>query len=554
MLIPTNDFQKLSDLVKNIKNAGSIEDAIIITLKQGIPSLFRLEVGQSSSDREKRIIRISPPSLSLPLSSSEQIKLEYYNFIYQGLTLFKEKVDQVDSDQSQAIVEFESQLARYISQEINERDLELKDKSALGFIKQLDLTKVVTGIADIEKLEFFDEMYFEKMAKLVKSKPEETKHFLIWKACEFYGLLLSGSFINHLWQFTTARDGNSPSMAKLTVRRLIQSAPEFMGRFYIDKAEFNNKMKKKIGSMIDKLKKTTRKMIERSFWMDESSKKEAYKKLDGLLINIGYPDWIRENKKLDFLLEGVSKGEGESFDLVWSMEELLRAYRVKRLPKPFDPSKEWSFSPAQPEAAYTMRHNSITMTAAIFGGVLYDGHRPDYLNYAAMGPVFLSRIIRGFDDDGSEFGPEGNFNPWWSEETKEKYSIESQQMAEQYESTQDDKSKDYLNGVKTRNRDVADNFAIRAAYKAYFDQSHNEDLLPGFESWGAEKLFFLAYANSFCASYSPSKARSLIESAQFSLPKYRVNIPLSNMDEFSKAFACPANSKMNFATKRVVWS
>ncbi len=43
-------------------------------------------------------------------------------------------------------------------------------------------------------------------------------------------------------------------------------------------------------------------------------------------------------------------------------------------------------------------------------------------NYGAIGAVIGHELTHGYDDQGSRFGPTGNFEQWWTEEDAKKFS------------------------------------------------------------------------------------------------------------------------------------
>ena len=51
--------------------------------------------------------------------------------------------------------------------------------------------------------------------------------------------------------------------------------------------------------MVNDIKESFDDLIEQSDWLDDSTRQKALKKLDAIHQNVGYPDWILDNKQLD---------------------------------------------------------------------------------------------------------------------------------------------------------------------------------------------------------------------------------------------------------------
>ncbi|XP_035233991.1 endothelin-converting enzyme homolog [Stegodyphus dumicola] len=97
--------------------------------------------------------------------------------------------------------------------------------------------------------------------------------------------------------------------------------------------------------------------------------------------------------------------------------------------------------------------------------------------------------------------------------------------------------------------DIADRGGLRAAYLAYqsWRKDHESELsLPGL-NYTQNQLFFISAANAYCAMLSPDDMKIRIP------PKFRVTEPMSDMPEFSEAFNCARNSRMNRGFNCKVW-
>ena len=93
---------------------------------------------------------------------------------------------------------------------------------------------------------------------------------------------------------------------------------------------------------------------------------------------------------------------------------------------------------------------------------------------------------------------------------------------------------------------MADNGGLRIAYNAFkhwkslteADRQH----LPGI-TLNSEQIFFLAFAQLWCGTYTDTFAKRAMEIDVHSPYPHRVLGALSNMPEFSAAFQCKPGTK-----------
>lgn len=118
--------------------------------------------------------------------------------------------------------------------------------------------------------------------------------------------------------------------------------------------------------------------------------------------------------------------------------------------------------------------------------------------------------------------------------------------------------------------DIADNGGVKEAFRAYasYVNKHGEEpRLPGLQKYTNEQIFFLSYAHFWCGQKKEAAAMQQVRiggerrqqrevqvlTDEHAPEIFRVLGVLSNMDEFARAYSCPANSPINPAKKCVVW-
>lgn len=96
---------------------------------------------------------------------------------------------------------------------------------------------------------------------------------------------------------------------------------------------------------------------------------------------------------------------------------------------------------------------------------------------------------------------------------------------------------------------------LQAYFEYFLDRVSGvaEPRLPGFEDFTPEQMFFLSYSITWCGVYGPDQARFLLLNDPHSPDKFRINGPVADLPEFSRAYNCPVGSKMNPVQKFSVW-
>ena len=142
--------------------------------------------------------------------------------------------------------------------------------------------------------------------------------------------------------------------------------------------------------------------------MSAPTKERALKKLDAVMMKVGYPDKWRDYSTYDVdrtsFLGNAVRGNA------WRSD-----YYIKKLDKPVDRT-EWDMTPQTYNAYYNPSNNEIVLPAAAFilPGIA-DSLVDDAIVYAyAGGSTIGHEITHGFDDEGRQFDEKGNLKDWWT--------------------------------------------------------------------------------------------------------------------------------------------
>lgn len=241
---------------------------------------------------------------------------------------------------------------------------------------------------------------------------------------------------------------------------------------------FSPEAKKDVEQMVEQLTATYEERIKALDWMSETTKTKAIKKLDTMIVKIGYPD------KWDTTLDQVAiKTYDKGGSLFSNSMAVTKAYidNLKaKLGKPVDRT-EWVTSVYTVNAFYNPFNNEITFPAGILQAPFYDIKAKPEENFGAIGMVIGHEISHAFDNNGSAYDENGNANNWWTEEDFKKFKEKNLELIEFYDGIEIIPG--VLNdGQLTLSENVADLGGMAASlqvvskmskpdYKAYFERN-----------------------------------------------------------------------------------
>jgi len=207
--------------------------------------------------------------------------------------------------------------------------------------------------------------------------------------------------------------------------------------------------------------------------------------------------------------------------------------------------------PQSVNAYYDPAMNEIVLAAGILQPPFYTQGADDAVNYGAIGAVIGHEMTHGFDDEGRQYDGKGNLADWWSPQSAKRFKERSAAIIRQFGAyvAIDDL---HVNGELTQGENIADLGGVRIAYAAYMKTlaGRSSGLVDGFTP---QQRFFLSFASIWRSSTRPETIRLLVNTDPHSPERFRVNGPLSNLDEFAAAFDVPEGSPMRRpASERVV--
>jgi putative endopeptidase len=180
--------------------------------------------------------------------------------------------------------------------------------------------------------------------------------------------------------------------------------------------------------------------------------------------------------------------------------------------------------------------------AAILQPPFFDAKADDALNYGGIGAVIGHEMIHGYDDQGSRFGPTGNFENWWTEADMKGFTGLTGKLVAQFNAYEAAPGK-RVNGKLTLGENIADLGGLAVAYDA-FRRANEGKPDAKVEGLAREQRFFLNWGTVWRRNFTPEELAVRLTTDSHAPANFRAVGAPSNHPAFAEAFACKAGDPM----------
>ncbi|NOT48775.1 MAG: M13 family metallopeptidase, partial [Acidobacteria bacterium] len=405
----------------------------------------------------------------------------------------------------------------------------------------------VRGIPTAPDLNFAQPGFFKELNAMLTEVPLESwKAYLRWMTVNAAAPALAQPFADENFKFfNTYLAGQKEKQPrwKTCVQAADGALGEALGMEFV-KTNFTPKAKARMDELINNLFAALKDRVTGLEWMSDETKVQAQRKLSTFKRKIGYPDNLRGYKGLSI------DGKSYAGNIIRS-----RAFQVKRnvddIGKPVDRSR-WGFTPPTVNASYSGVNNDITFPAGILQPPFFNFEADDAINYGAIGGVIGHEITHGFDDSGSRFDADGNLKMWWTDDDRKKFDERAACVIKQFNEYEVQPNL-FINGKLTLGENIGDFAGLTVSYDAFMRSLEGKPKPANIDGFTPEQRFFLGWAQVWAGKYTPEAERLQVATNSHSLPRWRVNGPLSNMPEFRQAFGCKSGQKMVRDNACAIW-
>ncbi|KAH8363484.1 hypothetical protein KR084_010897 [Drosophila pseudotakahashii] len=526
-----------------------------ISHRYGITPVFGVDVSTDQANNQRNVIYMQEQDFYLETrtmyvdNSTLEYRKKYLITIERILKDFLGLKVELAKQTAKELLDFEVDLAQGL--EDNTQVFNLGEMTELLTVAEvhkryepiLDIERLVSismGEPITDKIYEYNKRYQQNLVDVIKRTPKRT--------------IANYIFLRLIWEFVEM-PFDKPEKQK-------QNCVDLTKKFFVNNVDNmfyrrsdNEKSSREIDKMWRQLKSTFNEILTSSSaldWIEPQTRKLAIAKLENMTLKIN--NYVWENFTKEF--EGLHQ---QSSDLVDNMLQikLLRTRQTREMlhkqAKPLEINDMLSFTPA-----YLRTENAIKMPVAMLQPFyMWSDVYPTAVLFGTLAPIIGHEVIHGFDEDGKSFDAKGNYKGWWDERSNSNFVKGRECFTKQY-------GRYVYDGIQlkestSQSENIADNGGARLAYTAYrkwYESQLPKDLaketLPNLPYTGRQ-LFFISFAQTFCNDMDPKlKVKQLSIDTHTPL-KLRLIGTLSNYDEFSKEFDCPAGSPMNPNEKCILY-
>jgi len=551
-----NNNKNINNLFNSfIHNDNSIVTNYIFLLINQVREIFKLDFNEGiykllAWGREKNIYQL----LSINISDDEKDSSKYSLYIQEsGIITINEPNNFTENDKNsrefmkrykkllndlfscifgetheynlQFIIDIQKEMCKYVYPPSINRNI---DKTYNVFNNHTDKNislhfndlAIQIGLKPVPNMFIVENPEFTKQAMILMKK--HWKDLLVYYIYNI--LLLSCNFHNKLFtifQNYSKIDKNVKVYSK--EERAIGLVSNIMNttvnKLYIK--HYENKKEIQLTKYIMKqLLNTFVENLKNNHWLSSSTIQKALDKCSHLKVYIGTkPHWIADPNIIfsDNIFENVEKY------FSWRNKYFIEHFYKKTL----DTSvwNRWhNFNTYTVNAFYNSNKNEIIIPNGILQPPFVNTHKSIYYNISSIGTIIGHEISHGFDNHGSLYDKDGNYNRWWKPEDYVKYqTIQNNIKAYYLETAKHDKIKVREN--LTLGENIADISGFQLAEQTLIHQLV-ENKIYGTEQKKYLNEFYINYAKLWRTVIHPKIFKKMYIYDVHSYAKYRVNCTL----------------------------
>jgi predicted metalloendopeptidase len=305
-----------------------------------------------------------------------------------------------------------------------------------------------------------------------------------------------------------------------------------VGKAYVDKY-FPASAKAQIQGMVDNIKAAFAKRVQAIGWMADSTKQEALKKVQNIVVGVGYPDHWRDYAGLNITTDNPYANQKNA--ALWEYK-----YQIAKIGKPMDRA-EWWMPPQLVNAVNLPVQNALNFPAAILVRPFFDQNADAAANYGGIGATIGHEISHSFDTGGALFDASGAMRNWWTPADFKNFQKQADLLAKQFDQYEALPGLN-VNGKLTVNENIADVAGLAAAYDAY-KASLNGKPAPVIDGLTGDQRFFIAYAQSWAVKSRPETLRRIVLTDGHAPEQFRAQT-VRNLDSWYPAFNVQPGQKL----------
>ena len=412
----------------------------------------------------------------------------------------------------------------------------------------LDWAALLTAaqLDSVEKFQAYHSTAIPRLAALVASEPLAAwKDWLAFHTLNQQANVLPKAFRDASFAFYGTTLSGTPKQRPRedrAVNAVSVALQDAVGKAYVDKY-FPASAKAAIQAMVVEIKGAFARRVETIDWLAPSTKQEALKKVETIVVGVGYPDQWRDYAPLEIGSDAYANQK--------NARVFEYRHQIAKIGKPMD-RREWWMPPQLVNAVNLPVQNALNFPAAILQRPFFDPKADPAFNYGAIGGTIGHEISHSFDNNGALFDSTGRLRNWWTPADFKRFEEAGRALAAQFDEYEALPGL-HVNGKLTLGENIADVAGLAAAYDAY-RHSLNGKEAPVIQGFTGDQRFFIAYAQSWASKMRDATLRQRIAVDGHAPDQFR-SLTVRNLDAWYSAFNVQPGEKLYLPPdKRVrVW-
>ena len=541
------ELDKIAALGDGAAIAGYLRDAYA----RGQGFLFSLYASPDFKDSANVIAYVGQGGLGLPEKgyyfdeSQARIREAYVAYIERMLVLSGVDAAQA-KEQAKAVMAFETRLAKASLSRIELRDPAKRYNPVSAAAADAQTPNFSwTALFDTLKVPAKDKFslaqpgFFAEVDTMLAEVPATSwQAYLRFHTVDNAAPYLSSAFEQANFDFFSKTLRGQQEMQprwKRVLESVNGAMGEALGQLYVD-AVFPAESKVAMQHLVENLSAALKTRLEGLPWMGEETKKKALEKWASFTPKIGYPDKWRD-------FSGLTTNADSYLGNMQAARAFNYRYMLGKIGKPVDKT-EWGMTPQTVNAYYNATKNEIVFPAAILQPPFFDAKADPALNYGGIGAVIGHEMMHGYDDSGSQFAANGNFDNWWTDADRSAFNGRTDQLVAQFDGYE------ALPGVNVKGKltlgeNIGDLGGLTVAYDA-LQMALKEDPSKNVavDGYSQDQRFFMNWATVWRRNFTEGELRVRLNTDPHAPANFRANGAPSNMPAFASAFQCKAGDAM----------
>ncbi|MFC5576396.1 M13 family metallopeptidase [Lysobacter niabensis] len=538
------------DAIAALDSKDKIVDYLRTSAAKGENVLFGFGPEADFKDSKNNIAYTSQGGLGLPdkpyyFDADKKDKLAAYEQ-HVAKVLELSGVPAADAaKQAKDVVAFETRLAKASTDKKTlQRDVSLyynpiSPADADKLTPNFSWTKFIEsqGVAVPKMFSLAMPDFHKEVSKMLDEVPAtQWQSYLRFHTIDQASPFLSDAFVEENFNFynkTMRGQKELKERGKRVLATIEQQAGEALGQMYV-KVAFPPESKARMQELVKNMSESLKGRIQNLAWMSDDTKAKAMEKWAAFTPKIGYPDKWRE-------WNGLETSRDSYLGNVLAANEFNYKWMMGKIGKPVDRT-EWGMPPQMVNAYYNPLQNEIVFPAAILQPPFFDPNADDATNYGGIGAVIGHEMTHGYDDQGSRFGPAGNFEVWWTDADAKSFTGRTDKLVQQfngYEAAPGMKVK----GDLTLGENIADLGGLATAYDAMKKATEGKPD-PKTDGLTRDQRFFLNWGTVWRRNFTPDELKLRVNTDEHAPANFRAVGAPSNLPAFAAAFSCKPGQPM----------